>query len=366
MASRWPEHELAPQALYRAGLGYREGGDPDRAVAAWNRYLAAYPDHEYTKDAHLQIASTWEAAGRTVDAARAYERVSLAFPEDEGAPDALLKAADLLGASGDAAGAEELQLSYVERFPGDVETGMAILAGIATRELDTVGPERPVSTLTRPGPGGEPAGRLGAYLELAEAHPDLASPAILARVRFLEGEELFPAYRNLALTQPLDASIERKKAGLEELIAAYGKCADWGVAEWTRASAYRIGEALLAFGTALEESERPVDLSGDDLFAYEDVLYEEAWAFQDKAEAAWSDILRETMGTDDDPGGWIARTQETLWPRLAQRFLFMPEVEFPMVAGKAPVPPVTGEEPPPGERASQEPGAEGTATPSQE
>jgi hypothetical protein len=367
MAERWPDDELAPQALYRAGLGYREAGDPERAVVAWSRFLDIHPDHEYAKDAHHQIASTWEAAGRMGDAARAYERVSLAFPEDEGAPDALLKASELLTASGDSAGAETLQLSYVERFPEDVETGMAILAGIAVRELDALGSDRPVSTLTARNGSGEPVSRLGAYLEQAEAHPDLASPAILARVRFLEGEERFPAYRSLALSQPLEVSIEAKKTALEALIAAYGRCAEWGVAEWTRASAYRIGEALVEFGAALETSERPPGLEGEDLVAYEDVLYEEAWGFQDKGEAAWAEILQETKGESEDPGRWIARTRESLWPRLAQRFLFMPEVEFPLVAAESPAAPPGGVAPLEAESPSVSgTSMEGLKTPAQE
>jgi len=367
VAERWPGDELAPQALYRAGLDYRKAGDPGRAVAAWTRYLDTYPDHDYGRDAYLQIASTWEAADRTADAARAYERVSLAFPEDEGAPDALLKATELLAASGDSVGAEDLQLSYVERFPEDVETGMAILAPLATRELDALDPGRPVSSLTRRAADGKPATRLAAYLSLAGDHKELADPELLARVRFLEGEELLPAYQALALRQPLEASIEAKKAVLEDVIATYGKCAEYGVTEWTRAAAYRIGEALVSFGTALEESERPGGVEGDDLLAYEDVLYEQAWGFQEKGEAAWADLLRRTREESGDPGGWIARTQRSLWPRLAQRFLFMPEVEFPLVAGTAPAPAPTGEGTPAGVGETPVAGTEGgAATPAQE
>jgi hypothetical protein len=110
------------------------------------------------------------------------------------------------------------------------------------------------------------------------------------------------------------------------------------VAEWTRAAAFRVGEALIAFGDALEASERPEGLKGDDLAAYDEVLLDEAWTFYDRGEAAWSDLLRETREAADDPGDWIATTQQALWPRLRDKFLFMPEAEYPVVAAGPPAP----------------------------
>jgi hypothetical protein len=140
----------------------------------------------------------------------------------------------------------------------------------------------------------------------------------------------------MRLTQPLPPSIEEKKARLEEVLALYNECATHGVAEYARASAYRIGEVLIAFGDALVASERPDGLSEDDLIAYDDVLTEQSWEFYDRGEDVWSELLRQLGDADDDPGGWIARTRDALWPRLAQRFMHRPEVDYPLVAATPP------------------------------
>jgi hypothetical protein len=108
------------------------------------------------------------------------------------------------------------------------------------------------------------------------------------------------------------------------------------VSEYSRAAAHRIGQVLIEFGDALAESERPSGLSEDDLLAYEDVLEEQSWEFFDRGENAWSELLRQVGDAPDDPGGWIARTREALWPRLAWRFLYRPEVEYPLVAASPP------------------------------
>jgi hypothetical protein len=87
----------------------------------------------------------------------------------------------------------------------------------------------------------------------------------------------------------------------------------------------------VGFGESLERSERPADLKGDDLRGYEDVLLEQAQAFYEKGEGVWSELLKQA-GKDGAADDWIAQARSALWPRLARRFFFRPEVEFPLVA----------------------------------
>jgi hypothetical protein len=91
----------------------------------------------------------------------------------------------------------------------------------------------------------------------------------------------------------------------------------------------------VALGEALEKSEPPSDLAGEDLAAYRGVIDEQAWALYDRGEDVWTTLLREAP-PGDDTGGWITATQERLWPRLARRFLFRPEAEFPLAVALPP------------------------------
>ena len=101
-----------------------------------------------------------------------------------------------------------------------------------------------------------------------------------------------------ALTQPLTASLEIKKARLEEVIGLYNRCVQHGVREFSHASAHRIGAAIVHFGDALTASERPADLSGDDLVAYEEVLEEQGWSFYARGEEAWTQLLKQNRDSD--------------------------------------------------------------------
>lgn len=335
LALRHPEYEHAGAALYRAGIAYRAGEHVDDAVRAWNLLIERDSESEWVKDAHLQIAEAWEESGNNSAAARAFERFSARFPDDKDAGPALMKSADLLLASGDTFTAETIYTQYLTRFPDDTLAAFTILGKRAESDLESVAAGRPYSDIAL-----DPSTAFARYRTLANEHPALADRTILARGDFLAGEETYARYRVLRLTQPIQPSIESKKAALEEVLQVYGNCVAGETAPWNRAAAHRIGEALVHFGESLIASELPSGITGDDLLAYKDVLEEQAWEFYDRGEEAWSELLRRSREIKEDDGNWIAKTQELLWPRVARRFLHMPAFSFPVVAAEAPPEPV--------------------------
>jgi tetratricopeptide (TPR) repeat protein len=358
VATGWPRYEHAHLAQYRAGLAWARARQPREAARALQAVIDSFPRSEYVRDAHLEIAKVWEADGDRERSAAAYARFAERYPKDRGAADAWLKAADLYAAAGKDDRALAIRLDYIRRYPGDVETAMEVYEGLAAKELATIGPGRPISTLlpapvAKPAksargtrgargagagaataPGAAPPSHLAEYLKRAQTHPKLASRAILAQVSFLKAEEARPAYEALRIRQPLPPSIAAKQKSLDHLMGLYRQSVDGGVPEWAHASTYRIGEALVAFGTALERSERPADLTGDGLAAYEEVLFDRAGQFATRGENVWSELLRQKgREAKDDP--WIARAQDALWQRLGDRFSFIPEADHPLLSARA-------------------------------
>jgi tetratricopeptide (TPR) repeat protein len=348
VATGWPQYEHADLAQYRAGLAYVKAGKHREGVRAMQALIVHFPKSEFVREAHLQTARSWEAVGEREQAAQAYIEFAERYPDEESAQGAWLKAADLWAAAGQEQKAEELRLAYIKRYPADFETALEILEALARKDLVRVTPEFPVSglfakTAVKPGKSGNgrsasasppppPSSHLEAYLKLAAAHPTLAARDVKAQVQFLRGEELAAGYNAARLYQPLAKSIPAKQKLLDSVLVCYRKSVDLGVPEWAHASAFRIGQALVSFGEALEKSERPADLSGDDLRAYEDVLLEQSRTFHERGEAVWTDLLRKK-----DPDGpedkWIAQAQAILWEGLGSRFFFRPETEYPLVGG---------------------------------
>jgi len=336
VARDWPDYPQAHAALYRAGLAYLAAGRTAEGVRELERLTERHADTEQAREARLQIPRAWEAAGRQALAAEGFLAFAKRHPDDSGAADAWLHAADLRTALGDSTLADSLRLAYLSRHPDDHETAMAVYETLARRELLMVDAAHPVSSLlamTAPARGSRPVprSRLGQYLALGRQHPTLVSRELVAQVRFLQGEEAMAAFDAVRLTLPLKRSLAQRQARLDSVLARYRRAADVGVPTWSQAAACRIGDALTSFATALERSERPADLHGDDRLAYEDVLLAQAQGFRGRAQDVWSDLLRKAAkSSTDDP--WILRARNSLWQGLGTRFFFQPEVEFPVVA----------------------------------
>jgi len=332
VAKRWPAYEFAPVAQYRAALAWLEAGRTADGVRALGVLAERWPSHALARESRVRSAQAWEAAGDLERAATAWVEFSQRHPADTEADEAWLRAADLCDSAGAVARADQLRAEYLKRWPKDEDAGLEILERLARHELAALPPGRPVGTLLASPRGGSAASvpYLAQYMKRVAKTPAIASKPLLAEVRFRTAEETFELYRSARLTQPLPPSIAAKQRLLDSVLVRYRRTVDVGVPEWAHAATYRLGEALVGFGEALEKSERPADLTGDDLKAYENVLLEQAMTFHTQGESVWSELLASTR--EGAPDAWTTRTRTALWARLGDRFLFLAEGDFP-VAG---------------------------------
>jgi tetratricopeptide (TPR) repeat protein len=357
VAERYPGYQHAAFARYRAGLAWQAAGRRGEAVDAMQALIRDFPNSEYVRDARVRIAHTWEEGGFREKAGEAYVDFAEHHPEDSSAAAAWLTGADLLAAAGKQERADRARLAYIARHPDDVETAMEVMEGLARRELAEVGPQWPISNLLdqpeapapKPqrgsrkatpqavGAQGPPRSYLADYLRRVKRHPELAATDVLAQVAFFRAEEGYDVFAGARLTQPLERSIPAKQKLLDQVIADYKACVALGVAEWAHASTFRIGEALGAFAAALDQSERPADLKGDDLFAYDEVLRKQADVLRARGEDVWAELLRSAKrAAADSEDVWVAQTRKSLHLRLADRFEWRSEGEASAAAEAEP------------------------------
>ncbi|MEQ1834471.1 MAG: hypothetical protein ABL977_15605, partial [Candidatus Eisenbacteria bacterium] len=306
-----------------------------------------WPASPLARESRLRIAKAHEIAHDEEHAAVAWLDFATHHPDDVNADEAWLKAADLCDSAGLGTRADDLRAQYLKRWPNDQESALEILETLARKELAALPMDQPVSKLlpvavkpvakgakAAPAVVSAPPSWLAQYMKRVAKSPAQASKPIYAEVRFRFAEEAFQRYRALALTQPLPKSIAAKQKQLDSVLVRYRRAADLAVPEWTHAASYRIGEALVAFGEALEKSERPKDLTGDDLLAYENVLFEQGQTFRSRGETVWTDLLEKSRGGVADT--WTTQARGALWAHLGDRFLFQAESDFPVVDGKGP------------------------------
>ena len=123
-------------------------------------------------------------------------------------------------------------------------------------------------------------------------------------------EPVAEAYRRIALVEPLKKNLALKKAKMEETLKAYAVAADYGVADVTTASTFRIATVYRDFGKALMSSERPKKMSKVEREQYDVLLEEQAFPFEEKA-AEYHEVnaRRASAGIYDQ---WVKRSFDAL------------------------------------------------------
>ncbi|HSD74436.1 MAG TPA: hypothetical protein VLB75_06670, partial [Steroidobacteraceae bacterium] len=101
-----------------------------------------------------------------------------------------------------------------------------------------------------------------------------------------------------------------KKDAMERALDAYGRAAQYGVAEVTTAATYSMAELYRSLGKDLMESERPKKLSAEELEQYDILLEEQAFPFEEKAiEIHEANIARAREGVYDE---WVQKSFDAL------------------------------------------------------
>jgi methionine-rich copper-binding protein CopC len=248
-------------------------------------------------------------SGRSVEAAGEFERIAVGESGgDDVRREALWKAAELYKAGNQTASEERVLAAIVERYPLPVSESIEArfrLLEIAEAAGDQRTRQARLQEIVRAdrSAGAERSDRTR-YLA-AKATLDLADPV---RDRFSHAK----------ISQPLAESLKRKKALMEEVLSAYGRAAEYGVAEVTTAATFRLGEVYQQFSRDLMQSERPKDLDSEALEQYDLLLEEQAFPFEEKAiELYEANASRAAEGVYDE---WVQRSFDALAQLVPARY----------------------------------------------
>ncbi|MBM4220658.1 MAG: tetratricopeptide repeat protein [Gammaproteobacteria bacterium] len=269
-----PGAEIRPSALFDAATLLLTSERWNESVDLLQRFRREFPEHRFNRDVTAKLALALRQGGRSAEAAAEYERI--ADSADESAElqrSALWQAAELHAAAGQHAGEVRVYTALVTRFPVPAAEALEArlkLADLAAAEGDWPVRQRWLESIVK-ADADMGAGRSDRSRFLA------ASSAIeLAR-------PLRDAFNSVALTAPLDRSLKLKKKHMEQALQAYGRAADYGVAQVTTAATFETADLYYQLSRDLLASERPKDLAADESEQYDLLLEEQAFPFEEKA-----------------------------------------------------------------------------------
>jgi TolA-binding protein len=295
-----PSSPVRATAEYDAGAALIQMGDWQRATTVLEDFRSHFPNHALAADVTAKLAVAYVEAGNSARAASEFERIADGDGPDDVKREALWRSAELYEKTGQSVAAVGAFGRFVERYPRPVAE--AVEARQKLVEL---------------------AGAAGNNAERARWMRDLVAADAMAgaertdRTRYLAAKSQLElatptrdAFLSTRLVVPLDKSLAAKQTRMQEALAAYGKAADYGVAEVTTAANYEIAELYHALSKDLYASERPKELTQEELEQYDILLEEQAFPFEEEAiELHETNAARTAEGIYDD---WVKKSLTAL------------------------------------------------------
>jgi tetratricopeptide (TPR) repeat protein len=271
------------------------------AAAVLERFRRDHPGDALQPEVTRKLAVAYLEGGRKRDAAVEFERIAdtAAEPADVRRA-ARWQSAELYEDASDAGAARRAYAAYVEEFPEPFAPAVEArheLAHLARVAGDAREREHWLDELI--------AADAAAGAARTDRSRYLAAQASLELARPLDA-----AARAIPLVVPLDRSLLARKQALEVALAAYGKAADYAVASVTTAAGYAMADLYREFGRALLESERPRNLTAEELEQYDVLLEEQAFPFEEKAISIHErNVRRAAEGVYDE---WVRKSYAEL------------------------------------------------------
>ena len=304
-----PDSDIRVTAEYDAAAALINLQAWDRASVVLEEFRRAYPDSEFADDVTQKLAVSYLETGQAAQAASEFERIAdAASSSPDVRREALWKASDLYEQTG-AIGAERRVLNtIVARYPDPLSESIEARARLLELARQS-GNEQEVNARLH---------ELVAVDATAGAQRSDRTRFLAATASLELAEPVRKRFEVVKLTQPLADSLKLKKDLMEDVIDAYTKASDYGVAEVTTAATFRLGEVYERFSSSLMDSDRPNDLAADALEQYEILLEEQAFPFEEKAIDLYvANTSRAADGVYDE---WVKKSFDRLAGLMPARY----------------------------------------------
>ena len=273
----------------------------DRAIVVLEDFRRSFPDSPLLPDVTRKLAVAYSESNHPGPAAQEFAQIAQAPNETpEVQREATLRAADLYERAGDAAKSRAMWESFVRRFPQPLDPAMDArdkLRAIAQQAGDSAGRTHWLREI------------IAADRAAGAARTD-RSRALAAKATLTLAEPAREEFVRIELVVPLKKSLAEKRRAMETALKDYAAAADYQVADVTTAATFESAELYRQLGKDLMSSERPKNLSKEELEQYDVLLEEQAFPFEEKAIKLHEvNTARAREGTYDE---WVQKSYAAL------------------------------------------------------
>ena len=311
-----PDTEIRASAQYDAAALLLQTEQWKQAATVLEDFRKRFPKHKEQSEVTRKLALAYEKDQQNLLAAREYERISQDKSNDtETRRTSALVAADIYTKEKDIVRAIDLYQDYIKQFPVPHEPAMEsrqhlvnLYQGFGDIKQAKYWRQEIIKT--------EAAARSASTVRMkyiaANASLQLAIPS-------------YTIYHAARLKIPLEKSLKTKKLLMEKALAAFELASAYKVQEVTTAATHYSALIYHDFSRALMQSDRPGNLSGEELAQYELLLEEQAFPFEEQAIELYE--LNANRTVDGVYNKWIKQSIHELGELMPARYAKQEESE---------------------------------------
>ena len=294
---------LAPTSKVRANADFDAAAllikdkQWDRAIVVLVGFRRNFPQSPLQADVTRNLAVAYTESNQPGQAAAEFEQIAQTPGEPPDVQrEATLQAADLYDKAANTTKSRTMLEAFVKHFPQPLNPAMEArnkLGLIAAKAGDTGARDYWLKDI------------IAADRAAGAARTD-RSRALAAKATLTLAIPAREEFRRIKLVVPLKKSLAAKRKAMEAALKAYEQAVDYQVADVTTAATFESAELYRQLGKDLMSSERPKNLSKDELEQYDVLLEEQAFPFEEKAIKLHEvNVARAKDGTDDE---WVQKS----------------------------------------------------------
>jgi TolA-binding protein len=271
---------LAPTSKVRANADFDAAAllikekQWDRAIVVLEGFRRNFPQSPLQADVTRNLAVAYTESNHPGQAAVEFEQIAQTPGESPDVQrEATLQAADLYDKAGNTAKSRAMLEAFVKHFPQPLNPAMEArnkLSLITAKAGDTGVRDYWLKDI------------IAADRAAGAARTD-RSRALAAKATLTLAIPVRDEFIRIKLVAPLKKSLAEKRKAMEAALKAYEAAADYQVADVTTAATFESADLYRQLGKDLMSSERPKNLSKDELEQYDVLLEEQAFPFEEKA-----------------------------------------------------------------------------------
>ena len=274
------------------------------ALAAWEdatrileQFPKEHPQHPLQGKVTQKLAYAYDRSGRHHRAAAQYLQLGQAQVDGGLQREALLRAAELFERLGEDRDAVKTLELYLNRFPKPGDQAVGVMQQLADLESAN----------------GDAARRrhwLGEIIKLDRSAGNAQTRRLAAQASLELAEQRLVDFRRIRLVKPLQKSLASKLREMKRALKAFNAAIDYGVAPVTSSATYNVASMYDELSQELRASERPGNLSAEELAQYELLLEEQAAPFEQQAIEIYTSNVRQASAGPFDH--WSEKSRQRL------------------------------------------------------